>query len=118
LKNQDQPFFLESLLVAFVVTPVVDNVVMVMLHYESQTVNNKQGIAMRPNYYWSTERYHHDNGETLRDYMENEMSPSWEVLEVDETRATIVDDMGDTYDIHAGGNGDSYNHMIRFELID
>ncbi len=70
----------------------------------------------RDPYHWSTEGYHHDNSFTMNDYIDNEMDISWEAEQYG-TSAEIMDDCGNIYLARAAGNGDSFNHVITFELL-
>lgn len=67
-------------------------------------------------YYWKTENYHNDNNETMENYLENHIDEDIEILMVDGTYAEIKKN-GNKYEVHASGNGDSFNHKIEFELI-
>lgn len=71
-------------------------------------------------YYWSTREEHYDNNVTMNDFLNCELGEDsgYEVIEVDGTYAEIesVDD-GKRFAVHASGNGDSYNHKVRFELL-
>lgn len=69
------------------------------------------------NYYWKTDEYHSDNNMTMNDYLENEMDQSNEVILVDGTYAVIKTVNGVKYTLQAKGNGDSFNHIIEFELL-
>ena len=67
------------------------------------------------NIYWKTDEHHHDNNETMSDYLEN--INMLDITLVDGTYAEGVNGKGEKYEIHASGNGDHYNHMISFKLI-
>lgn len=69
-------------------------------------------------YTYKTDDPHFNNSETMQDYIDNEMDQSWEVIMIDGTYAEIMTDAGAVYEVHASGNGDSYNHKIDFKLID
>ncbi len=71
---------------------------------------------MKP-YTWQTEESHFDNSETMSDYLNNEIDESWSVDFVDGTYAEVTTNDGQKYELHAGGDGDSNNHMIKFEPI-
>jgi hypothetical protein len=64
-------------------------------------------------YYWKTLDYHNDNGETLSDYLDYHLPDDAEILTVDFSYAEIKKD-GVIYEVHASGDGDSYNHKIEF----
>ena len=65
--------------------------------------------------YWETEEPHMNNQETMNDYLEN--INMLDITFVDGTYAEGSNCKGDKYEIHAGGNGDSFNHVITFKLI-
>ena len=67
------------------------------------------------NIYWSTDEPHADNSETMCDYLEN--INMLDITMVDGTYAEGVNCIGEKYEVHAGGNGDHYNHMVSFKLI-
>ena len=69
------------------------------------------------NHYWSTDTPHFDNSETMQDYIEFIMDDDIELVTVDGTYAEIRKPGGALFAIHAGGNGDSYNHVITFERL-
>lgn len=64
---------------------------------------------------YTTDYYHADNTFTMNDYLENYLPEKFKVIFQDGSFAEISDGLN-TYEVHAGGNGDSYNHRIRFEL--
>ena len=68
-------------------------------------------------YYYSTDEPHYNNIETMQDYLDNEMPDVWSVLFSDGTYAEIETPYGDRYEVHASGNGTSYNHRISFKPI-
>ena len=65
--------------------------------------------------YWSTEDAHQTNSDTMHDYLDN--INMLDVVYVDGTYAEGVNSTGEKYEIHASGNGDSFNHKIEFKLI-
>ena len=69
------------------------------------------------NYYWSTENPHSTNLETMRDFINNHISEHFEVVLEDGSYIEIQNDEGVLYGVHASGNGDFYNHIVRFELL-
>ena len=64
---------------------------------------------------WSTENAHHDNVETMNDYLAT--INMLDIIFVDGTYAEGVNGNGQRYEIHAGGDGDQFNHIITFKLI-
>lgn len=69
-------------------------------------------------HYWSTDDPHHNNVHTMSDWFDNEMPGDWFPLYHDGTYAEVQLPNGDMYEVHAAGNGDSYNHVVTFKLID
>lgn len=65
--------------------------------------------------YWNTKNSHFNNSETMGDYLENENM--LDIIMVDGSYAEGVNCKGEKYEIHAGGNGDSFNHVITFKRI-
>ena len=65
--------------------------------------------------YWKTEEPHYNNEATMQDYLEN--GNMLDITLVDGTYAEGVNCDGEKYEIHAGGNGDSFNHVITFKRI-
>ncbi len=70
-------------------------------------------MSKEPNKYSA----HWDNTETMNDYLNIEMDPSWELLEHHGTMAIIMTDTGAMYEVHAGGDGDSFNHKVSFKEV-
>ena len=67
-------------------------------------------------FYYSTEYYHPNNAFTMDDYLTNHLPEDAEIIHIDGSYAEILYE-GKDYGVHAGGNGDSLNHHIRFELL-
>ena len=68
------------------------------------------------NIYWQTEESHATNNDTMCDYLEN--INMLDIKTVDGTYAEGRNAAGELYEIHASGNGDSFNHKIEFKLIE
>lgn len=69
-------------------------------------------------YYWSTEHDHFNNKQTMYEFLYYHLPEEYEVTFVDGTYAEItLKETTQTYGAHASGNGDSYNHKIKFEEI-
>lgn len=68
-------------------------------------------------YQWMTETCHASNNDTMTDYLDNHLPEGWSILIQDGTYAEATDEMGTLWGLHASGNGDSYNHLIRFEHL-
>lgn len=66
-------------------------------------------------YTWTTTYPHCDNSETMQEYL-SEVN-MLDILEVNGSYAEGKNCKGDIYAIHAQGDGDSFNHRIKFELI-
>jgi hypothetical protein len=63
---------------------------------------------------WSTDEPHRDNSETMTDYLNTEMDPSWIIDLVDGSYAEITTDCGDEYALHASGDGNFNDHKVSF----
>lgn len=68
-------------------------------------------------YIWSTKEIHFNNEQTMQDFIENHTPKNCKVFFVDGTYAEMVTENGTIYGIHAGGDGDSFNHRVRFEFM-
>ena len=66
--------------------------------------------------FWSTDEPHHNNSQTMADYIENHNM--LDIHFVDGTYAEGSNGNGERYEIHASGNGDSNNHKIEFVFMD
>ena len=68
-------------------------------------------------HHWTTEKAHFDNNETMDEFIDSFLDElGLELVERDGTYAEVKD--GATiYAAHAAGNGDSFNHVVSFELI-
>ena len=77
--------------------------------------------TMEP-FYWETDESHHNNGVTMSEYLEAYNTPDnpqyLEITLVDGTYAEGKNKEGQRYEIHAYGDGDSWNHIVEFKLID
>ena len=67
-------------------------------------------------FYYSTEYYHPNNSFTMDDYLTNHLPEGAEIIHIDGSYAEILYE-GKDYGVHAGGNGDSFNHVIHWELL-
>jgi hypothetical protein len=65
---------------------------------------------------WNTEEAHSNNSTTMCDYLDNHNM--LDITLIDGTYAEGVNAKGDKYEIHAGGDGDSFNHRVTFKLIE
>ena len=69
-------------------------------------------------FYWSTYHVHHNNEQTLGEFLYTILPEEYTVTFVDGTYAEITKEgTVETYGVHASGNGDFYNHKIEFEGI-
>jgi len=68
-------------------------------------------------HYWKTSEPHADNSETMTDYLENEMDPSWTIVRVHGTYAKVMDDCGELYALDASGDGDFNHHIVEFKKL-
>lgn len=67
-------------------------------------------------YIWTTQYYHPDNNFTMEDFLLNHLPEEATVHHIDGTYAEVEYE-GRYYGLHAGGNGDSFNHVIRCENL-
>ena len=67
------------------------------------------------NIYWHTEEPHHDNLETMQDYLS--VLNMLDIDLVDGTYAEGTNAQGQRFEIHASGDGDFNNHKIEFKEI-
>lgn len=72
-------------------------------------------------YKFRTENIHFNNTQTM-DYFLNELfynvfDEYSVVIFTDDSYAEIIDSEDHTWALHASGDGDFYNHKIRFELL-
>jgi len=65
--------------------------------------------------YWSTEEPHADNSETMQDYLAT--INLLDIVLVDGPYAEGTNSAGETFEIHAMGNGDYNNHKVKFKRI-
>jgi hypothetical protein len=69
-------------------------------------------------YVWKTRDCHFNNQQTMQDFIENHVPENFEVFFIDGTYAEMKNKLnGSIWGIHASGNGDSYNHKVRFEFM-
>lgn len=67
---------------------------------------------------WQTAEYHHTNEVTMQDYLENHLSDEFEVIFEDGTYAEIKNkNTGAIWGVNASGDGDSFNHKVKFEFV-
>jgi hypothetical protein len=111
------------MIVAGVIADLV-NLMMIMGNAISQKIAKK--IKKRVNnmivnipetFYWSTYHVHHNNEQTLGEFLYTILPEEYTVTFVDGTYAEIISPDGIEYGVHASGNGDFYNHKIEFEEI-
>jgi len=67
-------------------------------------------------FYWTTQYYHHNNSFTMGDFLDNHLPEGAIVHHIQGSYAEVEYD-GRDIGLHAGGNGDSYNHVIRWEVL-
>ncbi|HHX69471.1 MAG TPA: hypothetical protein GX708_15675 [Gallicola sp.] len=67
-------------------------------------------------FYWTTQYYHPDNNFTMDDFLSHHLPEESIIHHIDGTYAEVEYE-GRDYALHAGGNGDSFNHIIRWELL-
>ncbi len=66
---------------------------------------------------WTTKESHFNNEQTMQDFIKNHVPANFEVFFVDGTYAEMQHLNGQIWGIHASGNGDSFNHRVRFEFM-
>lgn len=67
---------------------------------------------------WNTPHEHSNNTVTMNEYLEEHLPEEFECFFQDGAYAEIQHkETGKIYAIHAGGDGDYFNHRIRFEFI-
>jgi hypothetical protein len=67
-------------------------------------------------YCWHTDEVHANNTVTMNDWIENH-NTQLDIYLIDGTYAEGIDQEGNTWEVHASGDGDFNNHKIEFELI-
>lgn len=65
--------------------------------------------------YWTTEEPHADNFETMWDYLEN--INMLDIAFVDGTYAEGINCSGQKFEIHVSGDGDFFNHKVKFKEV-
>ena len=69
-------------------------------------------------FYWATYHMHHNNEQTLGEFLYTILPKEYTITFVDGTYSEITKEgTTETYGVHASGNGDFYNHKIEFEEI-
>lgn len=68
-------------------------------------------------FYWSTTYDHFNNEQTMNEFLGFYLPEEYEVIYEDGTYAEIRSEDKIVYGVHASGNGDSFNHKIKFEEI-
>lgn len=67
-------------------------------------------------FYWNTEYYHNDNSFTMNDFLENHLQPDAEIYLQDGSYAEVrIKNIN--YSLDAKGNGDSYNHIVEWNVV-
>jgi hypothetical protein len=72
--------------------------------------------GLKGTYFWTTRYYHPDNSFTMRDLLDNHLPKYVEVNLEDGSYAEVTVDVTN-YALHAGGNGTSYNHFVKWVKI-
>lgn len=69
-------------------------------------------------YYWTSEEPHTDNTETMKEFIECYLEPSYEVIIQDGPYAEVIDNhKGIKYSVRAYGIGDFNNHNVVMEAL-
>lgn len=67
-------------------------------------------------FYWETDYLHHTDTNTMYDFLANHL-PDGAYIHVHDGSYAEVEYDGRYYELHAGGNGDSFNHFIRWKQL-
>lgn len=68
-------------------------------------------------FYFSSSVAHYDNNETMQVYLENHLPDVFNIIFEDGTYAEIQNRYtNQIFEVHASGNGDSFNHKIEFNF--
>lgn len=91
------------------------------LENDNLTINDARTLLLglfgvSGSFYWTTQYYHPDNNFTMDDFLSNYLPEEATIHHIDGTYAEVEYE-GRDYGLHAGGNGDSFNHIIRWELL-
>ena len=65
---------------------------------------------------WTTDYYHNDNAFTMTDFLENHLPDDVEIYLEDGSYAEVRID-NTNYALDAKGNGDSYNHIVEWNVV-
>ena len=68
-------------------------------------------------YFWTTSESHFDNDVTMLDYLNRHCDLSLNITMVDGSYAEAIDDDGNSWGLHASGDGDSYHHKVEFKAL-
>ena len=86
-----------------------------------QKLQNNFGASdydMMEDFIWTTSYYHPNNTFTMNEYLDEHLPDEYECFFQDDSYAEIHHKVsGKIYGLHASGNGDSFNHRIRFEFM-
>jgi len=79
---------------------------------------NKQCIidGISGSFLWTTDYYHNDNAFTMTDFLENHLPDDAEIYLEDGSYAEVRIDHTN-YALDAKGNGDSYNHIVEWDMV-
>tara|TARA_R110002020_G_scaffold318905_8_gene534557 strand:+ start:234 stop:482 length:249 start_codon:yes stop_codon:yes gene_type:complete len=73
------------------------------------------------NYYWQTSEPLANNSVTMNEFLDDHLDyhcgEGTEIILEDGTYSEIKTPDGKNWGVHASGNGDFCNHLIRFELL-
>jgi len=68
-------------------------------------------------FYWTTQYYHPDINFTMDDFLSNHLPREEAMIHHIEGAYAEIEYRGRDYGLHAGGSGDGFNHVIRWELL-
>jgi hypothetical protein len=69
-------------------------------------------------FYWHTEQAHSDNNETMSEYLDEHLPLEFTIVYQDGTMAEVRNsETAERFEVHASGNGDSFNHKVEFNAL-
>jgi len=88
---------------------------------EHETSDNNETKALHiadvsGSFSWTTDYYHNDNAFTMTDFLENHLPDGVEIYLEDGSYAEVRVD-NTNYALDAKGNGDSYNHIVEWNVV-
>ena len=69
-------------------------------------------------FYWTTEQPHQNNTDTMNQYLCEHLPLEFTIIYQDDSTAEIRNsETAERFQVHATGNGDSYNHKVEFKSL-